>query len=447
VASGKIIIGILLIGFAAEPFVLQSSGVQPTATTAPDNCRGSPLPRPVPDNTSKPVVGTVYHSQSNESVVRVEYTARADIENNLTISLRSGSTLLSAQGLEQTDTYQFETEIEEGETFSIRYAVSDLRNLSGISYTSGENWIIAPTPKHQGPGVGLSPAESGFIGLHTLYLGNYTTHSSKAGCQTITMILPDAAGIDPEPRLEMLAGAARSLSTGKTYTDVYVFASPRSLGKRDGFVPLNENEIVLSANSPIQSPTNIWIHEYVHTRQVDYKGDNFGWFNEASATYYAARLSLEQGLISRAEYDAQLASFATYAPNRSLASAQTADVAYQWGAVVLARLDAALIEEGHTLMELFLEWNRYDGSSFSDALSQVENKGVDQNALNQTQATVLNNTRPDPSPAQESRWQWVPDIVLGMYAEYTNCLRGLIVGLGIGLFSWGLKQYWNKQES
>ncbi|WP_434530102.1 hypothetical protein ACODNH_02300 (plasmid) [Haloarcula sp. NS06] len=444
--AGKIIIGVLLITFAVEPYIPLSSGVQSQTNIPPENCDSSPLPRPIPDNSSKPVVGTVHHSQSNESVVHVNYTVRENRENPLTIEIRSGSALIASNGLNQTGPNELSTELNQGDTFSIQYGISDLDQFANVSYTSGENWIIAPTPKHSGPGVGLTPARSGFIGLHALYLGNYTTHSKQAGCQTITIILPAAAEINPEPRLEMLTGAARSINSGKTYADVYVFPSPESLGQRDGFVPKHENEIIISADTPTDSPKNIWIHEYVHTRQIRYDGDDFIWFNEASATYYAARLTLEQGLISPVEYDAQLASFATYSPERNLSSARSDRVAYRWGAVVLARLDTALVDEGSTLMVLFNDWNSYGGPSFSDAMTDLENEGVEQQRLNNTRDTVLKNSAPEPHPAQTSQLQWLPNFVLSQYLKERGLITGILVCLGTYLLASGLTERYRDQD-
>jgi hypothetical protein len=260
------------------------------------------------------------------------------------------------------------------------------------------------------------------------------------------MIRPAAAEINPEPHLEVLTGAARSLSTRKAYEDIHIFASPSPVGQKGGFVPRYENNVVISTDASIHTPRNVWIHEYVHTRQVEYEGDNFAWFNEASATYYAARLSLEQGLISQSEYDAQLASFARYTPDANLASARTELVAYRWGAVVLARLDVELVDKGYTLMMLFNDWNSYSGPSFDDTMADLEKKGVSQSTLNDTRDTVLKNSPPDPQPAQTSQLQRLPDSFLSQYWKNRTSITVLLIGLGICALSSGIKEYWQNRD-
>ncbi len=49
---------------------------------------------------------------------------------------------------------------------------------------------------------------------------------------------------------------------------------------------------------PLADPDNVWIHEYVHTRQDYDLAADLRWFTEASATYYAALATFEQDRIS-----------------------------------------------------------------------------------------------------------------------------------------------------
>lgn len=254
------------------------------------------------------------------------------------------------------------------------------------------------------------------------------------GRQPTRPIKPEDAEFNVEKRSTMLTAAARPLEVGHAYTSVYVFASPEDPGTRDGFVIEYENEVFLYGAAPVNKARNTWLHEYIHTRQAAYlaEGENFAWFAEGSANYYAARLGLDLGLITPQQYDAQLASWASYPPTSLLRTAKREDVAYRHGAVVLAELDAQLNENGYaTLLDIFEELNRGYSADYDQFESLLAREGrLNETQLNQTKAIVWGEAPPQPQQAY--------------MASEAGLLRGVqkfVPGLGVMFVGFGLSKF------
>lgn len=415
----RFLFGLLLVAVAIPLVALQPAVVPSQTSTAPQQCQPTP-DRPVTGGGDAAISGTVSQATENQSIVEISYTVREQPSSDeLYITLPPGATLINQSGFDSTSDQSLDARVQRGDQLTLRYALTKLGRagatpFENMSYVAGSDWVIAPTPAHNGADTTLQPAGSGVIGANMLYLGNYTAQTWTVGCQNITLVVPAAADLDPEPKLDSLASAARVMSSGNAYSTVRIFASPQPLTAVAGYTPRSQNNILIEADAPLRSAGNTWAHEYVHTRQAVYKGQNFTWFQEASATYYAARLSLEQGLISPAAYDAALAQNAQYDPSTDVATANAEEVAYRWGAVVLARLDAALVQRGHTLAGVFDTVNR-EGTTYADFESQLAQRGLNDSQLNETRATVLDGDRPDPAPAYTSPWQWLPRPLLAQW--------------------------------
>ncbi|WP_424016239.1 hypothetical protein ACOZ4N_00280 (plasmid) [Halorientalis pallida] len=415
----RLLFGLLLVAIAIPLATLQPAVIPSQTATVPQQCQPTP-DRPVAGGGDAAISGTVAQATENQSIVEINYTAREQpFLDELYITLPPGATLVNQSGFDSAGGQSLDARVQRGDQLTLRYALTKLGRagataFENMSYVAGSDWVIAPTPAHNGADTTLQPAGSGVIGANMLYLGNYTAQTRTVGCQNITLVVPAAADLDPKPKLDSLSGAARSVSVGSAYSTVRIFASPQPITAVGGFVPRSQNNILIEADAPLRSAENPWVHEYIHTRQAVYEGQNFTWFQEASATYYAARLSLEQGLISSAAYDAALAQNAQYDPSTDLATANAEEVAYRWGAVVLARLDAALIQRGHTLAGVFDTVNR-EGTTYADFEAQLAQRGLNDSQLNETRATVLDGDRPDPAPAYTSQWQWLPRPLLAQW--------------------------------
>ncbi|MFC4408003.1 hypothetical protein [Haloarchaeobius iranensis] len=110
----------------------------------------------------------------------------------------------------------------------------------------------------------------------------------------------------------------------------------------EGFATENGN-FLATASYPFYQPDNIWIHEYIHTRQRFAPIAGAQWTTEGTATYLAARLSLEQGLTSPREYDAFLARTTLLSNSTSLNQVDDRSrYAYLWGAAALSTMEYEL---------------------------------------------------------------------------------------------------------
>ena len=138
----------------------------------------------------------------------------------------------------------------------------------------------------------------GAAGDVVAYLGPYDEHVREAHGQRFRLVVPEAAQLEepPDAILEAFADGSDALRVGSRDPSVFVVAAPtddvswavRGLqtGPADMWVRDFER---------LDDPENVWMHEYVHSRQ-GYRADpSARWFTEASATYYAALLTLERG--------------------------------------------------------------------------------------------------------------------------------------------------------
>ena len=105
----------------------------------------------------------------------------------------------------------------------------------------------------------------------------------------------------PRSVLDSLADASNALRVGDRDDEVFVVAAPTS-GVQWGVrgYQTGESDLWVRDVEPVDSAENPWVHEYVHTRQDFALDPEMRWFREASASYYAALLTYEQG---RVPYD------------------------------------------------------------------------------------------------------------------------------------------------
>jgi hypothetical protein len=143
-------------------------------------------------------------------------------------------------------------------------------------------------------------AERGVAGDAIAFLGDATVRERTAHGQTFRLVVPEVAGVGPGAGavLDSLSAASRDLRVGDRDRMVPVFVAPTTVSWGVTGVQLGDTDVWVKADEPLAAPDNTWLHEYVHTRQ-NFSTDPSGrWLAEATAEYYAARLSHEQGLIS-----------------------------------------------------------------------------------------------------------------------------------------------------
>jgi hypothetical protein len=187
---------------------------------------------------------------------------------------------------------------------------------------------------------------------------------SNAGRQ-VRVVVPVGAttGEDSAAIADALADATGRLDVGDRDGSVLAYAVP---GVRRGgeSIPARD-EFWVEADSRLDDPENVWLHEYVHTRQSFRLATDMRWFREASAEYYAARLSYEQGTVSERAFRRHLDGGPSRATLTDPGTWESDGVPHHKGARVLAVLDRKIRAEtdGHrSLEDAFRRLNRHDGT-------------------------------------------------------------------------------------
>jgi hypothetical protein len=142
-----------------------------------------------------------------------------------------------------------------------------------------------------------------------VYLGPSETHRRRAHGQTFTLVVPEQATLtaSPEAILDSLAAAADGLRVGDRDDSVTVFAAPTASvewGVRG--LQYGEADMWVRDFERLSTADNTWLHEYVHSRQEFRTTTRTAWTREATATYYAALLTLEQDRIDFGAFRARL---------------------------------------------------------------------------------------------------------------------------------------------
>jgi len=223
----------------------------------------------------------------------------------------------------------------------------------------------------------------GYAGESVAYLGPYETREIRLNATTLTIVNPDAAAETGVDRVaETVSAASRQLRVGATDSTVTLFLGPDPLRKGGITVEgrTGSQDLWIAAGTPVSAPRNVWVHEYVHTRQSFTLGYRMRWFREASANYYAGLLSVRQGFDGSAGYQRFQARLEDNGTVGALADPLTWEntyVPYQRGTRVLAALDARIrnsTDGNRTLQSVFRRVNTHSGTvAYEDFVRIVEN--------------------------------------------------------------------------
>ncbi|WP_436910500.1 hypothetical protein [Halosimplex marinum] len=225
----------------------------------------------------------------------------------------------------------------------------------------------------------------GFAGPSIVYLGGFESTTANATAQRIRLVRPAAAEMadDPERVLRVLSTASAQLRVGARDSVVNAFAGPAPL-RHGGTAATGHGghqDFWVSAGSDAGAPPNTWIHEYVHTRQLFVLASEMAWFREASASYYAAVVSVRVPPARPDEFDRFRETLGNrYGENATLtdrSSWSTTYVPYAKGTRVLAALDGrirAATGGDRTLQAVFRRLNGHDGLvTYDDFAATVAN--------------------------------------------------------------------------
>ncbi|MGZ0746816.1 hypothetical protein [Haloparvum sp. AD34] len=201
------------------------------------------------------------------------------------------------------------------------------------------------------------------------YLGDHETYTHEANGQEFRLIVPDAADLEesPDAIFESLGHAAGALQVGDRDSTVFLIAAPTSrVGWGVRGLQTGDTDAWVRDTERLATADNVWVHEYVHTRQGFRTATSGKWFTEATATYYAALLPLERNrigfdafrdVLARGEADPQ-ASAVLADPGTWENNAQ-----YTKGALVAGDVDRRIrlaTDSSRTLTSVFRDMNAHD---------------------------------------------------------------------------------------
>ncbi|WP_135303463.1 M61 metallopeptidase family protein [Haloarcula amylovorans] len=256
-----------------------------------------------------------------EQTGRIQVTAVLEIPERVTgLSVRapSDATVLDADELQSTGS-RWEWD-GQSETASLTYLLPvGMETAYGQRTAASEEWSLVVRREvslrarwrwQKGPSPGwnetmvVPKGHEGVAGPSAVYLGPHETSVRATNAGTIQLVIPEAATLRPDRAavLDTIAAAQRSTTIGPAHEHLLVIAVPNWLAP-GGYVPANGAPVMLvSADEPVATPRNVWVHEYRHTRQYFRTSREMRWLEEGSADYYAARSTLDQGRISYERY-------------------------------------------------------------------------------------------------------------------------------------------------
>ena len=284
------------------------------------------------------------------------------------------------------------------------YRFADTANWSLIRIPSvgdiggrivGDEPEIVRETEIDGPGV---------AGDQIAFLGEYDRRTRTAHGQTFQLVVPDAAKLDAEPReiFASVTDASDRLRVGDRDDRVLMIAAPT--GEIEWAVrgiQTGDSDFWVRADEPLDTPANNWVHEYVHTRQAYTAAEDARWLTEATATYYAALLTLESDrvgfdrfkrLLAQGEAEPQASAVMTD-PNTWENFAN-----YRKGALVVGELDRQIrvaTDGKATLDTLMRAINSHEGELTAAAVGgYIEAIAGEETAGAATAATTANTVDP-----------------------------------------------------
>jgi len=376
--------------------------------------------------SSDSIVERVEYDRLPSEPGRVEARIVYEIPDNVG-SLRFGIVrgqyeLVGMDGFEENGSGVFVwDETGDGGSVTIRHDAAESFRQEGEDeqYVGGTgDWAIVTRPQTRtewsyrwdNPGLEyeLAATTEGYAGKRFAFLGPYETVTETVSGEQLTLVVPDAAdpASDPAEIVDSIAYASDRLRFGNRNEEAVTIVAPT--GEVDwgppGLAVGADARVV--ADARVDARINVWVHEYVHTRQYrdaqvaegDAVADDAHWVIEGSADYYAALLSLEQGRIdfqafhsvlergTDAEYDdVVLADRSTWANN---------DAEYEKGALVVGAIDRELREssDGSTTFQAVMQdWNdaeTFTGGDLEDSAAEYGDEGLREFVETHTRTTA-----------------------------------------------------------
>ena len=322
----------------------------------------------------------------------------------LEVTLPDGATPLDARGFDRIDTRTFAWDGRTRQpTLTYRTPANRTIDRTDPIATTGRyvfadtgDWgIVArpPTSHHwrsRGEPVGLNRSTRvdgvGVASDVIAVFGDYRQYTRNANGQTIQLVIPAAAELeaDADAILASLTDAAGRLRVGDRDERVFVVAAPTGVDWGVRGLQTGPADLWVQADEPLATADNVWLHEYVHTRQAFALEPSLRWYREASAVYYAAAMTLEQRRIGYAAFRERLAMGARerYADVRLTApsSWRYTHGNYYVGPLVAGALDGHLRQANSRLATVFRALNDHEGpvdnAAFLSMLEAAGNRSI-----------------------------------------------------------------------
>ncbi len=244
----------------------------------------------------------------------------------------------------------------------------------------------------------------GVVGEAMVFLGEYTATERTANSQTFQLVVPEAATLteDRDDIFGSVMDASDRLRVGDRDERVLMIAAPRGVSWASRGLQLGERDFYTLANQTVDEADNVWVHEYIHTRQDFETTERAEWILEASADYYSGLFTLQQGRIdfqAFREYldrgtesrwaDVRLVEPGTWRGNEGN---------YVKGRLVSGTLDRELrmaTNKSASFQDVFERLNRQDAvshSRFVDTVETVGNTGIRSFFRTNTETTATPDT-------------------------------------------------------
>ncbi|PSP96678.1 hypothetical protein BRC89_13570 [Halobacteriales archaeon QS_4_70_19] len=242
---------------------------------------------------------------------------------SITAEVPEGATVTDTEGFSQRGPRRYEwTRTTDTPSLTYRWSVNESvtrgregAETSGHLFVDTGEWALTRAPRlgvtYSGTGerqpirTDQSVDGQGVAGESLLFLGPVDTTTRTVDGQQVTLAVPAAAELRESRAdvLDTLARAARTTTLGPTDERALVIVAPTD-GVQYGSTGLQRGpaDFWVRDVQRLDSPENVWVHEYVHTRQTARPTSATRWSYEGMADYYAASQALHSGRINYSQF-------------------------------------------------------------------------------------------------------------------------------------------------
>ncbi|MFC7043018.1 hypothetical protein [Halonotius sp. GCM10025705] len=424
---------LVLASLLTAPVAAAAAPASPTAATPTSTAQSSPsmslesattdTPSPTPLSTHNELRLTTTLDRTPDRVGEITATVTADIPSQfteLTLELPADAQVVATSGFTRTADGNVEWDSNSNPatvTYRIDANVRSAADQPGAEgsyrFADTANWSLVQIPSVgdiSGRIVGDDPEivretaidGPGVAGDRIAFLGSYEQRTQTAHGQTFTLVVPEAADLEAEPReiFESVTTASDRLRVGARDDEVLMIAAPTGdIEWAVRGIQTGDSDFWVRADEPLNTPANNWVHEYVHTRQDYNAATDARWITEATATYYAALLTLEA---DRVDFD-RFQRFLAQGEEEPQASAVMTDpdtwenfANYRKGALVAGDLDRRIrvATDGEASLDTVIRAiNSHEGEltarDVSGYIDRIAGEGVANEADAATTATTV----------------------------------------------------------